>query len=218
MLPHLPPKRMGPDQAFLEQRRKGLQRFINFVVNHPILKEDGCLGVFLSEPNFEGWRKRSKVNLDEESTQKKLDPAAEARIPGNVDQRIDVMRRNINTLLESHAKLVVLAERSVKRIESASADQSRMAMTLASLGESCPQSCWRNADSNASPSGLGGAGCDLCKGVGRGFVAVGDAWGKEAEDAERRTMALTLGSIETLKSQRDLYASFKELLARNDRE
>jgi sorting nexin-8 len=208
---------MSPDQAFLEQRRKGLQRFMNFVVNHPILKEDGCLGVFLAEPNFEGWRKRSKVNLDEESSQKKLDQASEASIPQDVTQRIDTLRRQLPTLLEAHARLVVLSEKSIRRIEAASADQSRMAMTMATLSESCPQSCWRNADSGATPGGIGGAGCDLCKGVGRGLAAVGDAWGREAEDAERRTMALTLGAIESLKTQRDLYASFKDLLARHDR-
>lgn len=217
MLPSVPPKRMNPDQAFLEQRRKGLQRFINFVVNHPILREDGCLGVFLAEPNFEGWRKRSKVNLDEESTQKKVDVNAETSIPSDVTERIEAMRKQLPTLLDSHARLVVLAEKSVRRIEANSADQSRMAMTLATLSEACPQSCWRNADSGANPGGIGGAGCDLCKGVGRGLAAVGDAWGREAEDAERRTMALTLGAIESLKTQRDLYAAFKELLLRYDR-
>lgn len=29
------------------------------IVNHPVMKDDGALNVFLTEPNFEGWRKVS---------------------------------------------------------------------------------------------------------------------------------------------------------------
>ena len=211
---------MHPDRAFLEQRRKGLQRFINFIVNHPILREDGCLGVFLAEPNFEGWRKRSKVNLDEESMLRSLDPAEQARVPEDVDARIDLMRRHLPTLLDSHNKMVIFAEKTIRRMETASAESSRLAMTLATLGEVCPQSCWRNIDQTQlnQGGGLGGAGCDLCKGVARGLGAIADAWGREAEDTERRSSTLAMVSLEALKTQRDLYAAFRDLLVRHERE
>lgn len=41
---------MTVDDAFLEKRRKGLTRFINFVARHPILREDAVVVVFLTEP------------------------------------------------------------------------------------------------------------------------------------------------------------------------
>jgi sorting nexin-8 len=37
LLPALPPKKIGPDQAFLEQRRRGLARFLSFIASHPVI-------------------------------------------------------------------------------------------------------------------------------------------------------------------------------------
>jgi sorting nexin-8 len=188
---------VGPDQAFLEQRRKGLTRFINFVVNHPILSVDGCVGVFLSEPNFEGWRKRTKVSLEEESTSKKLDPAAEMAIPADLSAKIDAVRNTLPLLVESHSKLVVLAEKGLKRLEAASADESRMAMTLATLGERHADACWRNANgldgsaANGHQAEARGSGCELCQGIGRGLSAVSHTWARQGEELERRVSDLS---------------------------
>jgi sorting nexin-8 len=88
LFPSLPPKRIGPDEYFLEQRRKGLTRAINFVVNHPIIKDDGLLAVFLTEPSFETWRKHSAVTLDEESVSKRVDRIEEMTIPSDLEDKL----------------------------------------------------------------------------------------------------------------------------------
>lgn len=56
LLPSLPPKRvqiagtyLATDDLFLERRRTGLQRFLSFCVNHPVLGRDGLVKVFLEE-------------------------------------------------------------------------------------------------------------------------------------------------------------------------
>jgi sorting nexin-8 len=38
--------------------RRGLARFLIFVLNHPVLSQDGLLSVFLTEPHLETWRKQ----------------------------------------------------------------------------------------------------------------------------------------------------------------
>ncbi|KAI0251426.1 hypothetical protein BJV78DRAFT_1361570 [Lactifluus subvellereus] len=81
LLPQLPPKRIGPDESFLEQRRKGLERFLRFVMNHPVIKEDALLGTFLTEPSFEQWRKHSSISMEEESASKRIDRVEEMTIP-----------------------------------------------------------------------------------------------------------------------------------------
>lgn len=163
-----------------------MKRFINFVANHPILKDDGAVNVFLTQSGpFEAWRKKNRVNLDEESTQKKLDKAAEMRIPSDLDMKLDLLRSSLPILVESYSKLVMIAEKAVKRMEAAAADQARMAMTLATLGEKQPMSCWRCAN-HETANGIGGNACNLCKGVSRGLAAVGDTFTKEAEDSDRR--------------------------------
>lgn len=57
-LPLLPPKRVSINgnhlaadaEGFVEKRRRGLQRFANALVRHPILREEGLVGMFLTVP------------------------------------------------------------------------------------------------------------------------------------------------------------------------
>lgn len=57
VLPLLPPKRMGVngnhlsnDGAFIEKRRRGLARFLNALVRHPILSQEQLVVMFLTVP------------------------------------------------------------------------------------------------------------------------------------------------------------------------
>ncbi|THH32464.1 hypothetical protein EUX98_g1728 [Antrodiella citrinella] len=117
LLPALPPKRIGPDEGFLEQRRKGLARFINFVVNHPVIKDDGLLSVFLTEPSFETWRKNTPISYDEESASKRVDRVEEMSIPSDLEDKLSVVRAKISFLIDHWQKICILAERIIKRRE-----------------------------------------------------------------------------------------------------
>lgn len=59
-LPLLPPKRVAingnhiaADNAFLEKRRRGLARFANALVRHPVLREEQLVVMFLTVPTVE---------------------------------------------------------------------------------------------------------------------------------------------------------------------
>ncbi|OCF31380.1 sorting nexin MVP1 [Kwoniella heveanensis BCC8398] len=210
LLPGLPPKRIGPDASFLESRRKALRRFINFVVNHPVMKDDGALNVFLTEPNFEAWRKRTKVSTDEESMSKKLNPAQEMAIPADLEEKLGNLRDHLPTIMGSYQKLVVLAERGLARLQAQMGDASRMALGIQSVGETVGKCCFR-----CVPGG-NGEGCSLCEGVGRGLGEVGESWTRVAEETEKRAIMVTR-HIEALKTQRDLYLSFRDLFVRHDK-
>nr|XP_031862306.1 uncharacterized protein CI109_002271 [Kwoniella shandongensis]KAA5529378.1 hypothetical protein CI109_002271 [Kwoniella shandongensis] len=210
LLPALPPKRIGPDASFLETRRKGLRRFINFVVNHPVMKDDGALNVFLTEPSFESWRKRTKVSTDEESLSKKLNHAQEMAIPADLEEKLGVLRDHLPAMLGSYQKLVVLAERGLGRLQAQAGDASRMALSVQSVGEEMRGCCHR------SVAGATG-GCTLCEGVGRGLGEVGEAWTRVAEESEKRAATILTTHIESLKAQRDLYLSFRDLFVRHDK-
>ncbi|KAG1746553.1 uncharacterized protein EDB91DRAFT_1117571 [Suillus paluster] len=119
LLPALPPKRVQPDAAFIEQRRKGLARFLNAVINHPVIKEDGLLATFLSESSFENWRKHTAVSLEEESASKRIDRIEEITVPSDLEEKLIFVRGKINPLIEQWQRICVLAERIIKRRESA---------------------------------------------------------------------------------------------------
>lgn len=211
LLPNLPPKRVSPDRHFIEHRRRGLKRWLGFVLNHPIFKVDGAVSVFMSEPNFEAWRKRNKVSYQEESESRKIDQSAEMSIPADLEDRLEAFKQLLPELLASHTQLVLIAERSLKRLVEASADQSRMAMTLASLGERLPDSCHHRTLDVRSES------CSLCKGVGAGLGAVSETLSREGSESEGRSKALLLGSLEDLKCQRDLYVTARDLFYRHEK-
>ncbi|EIW66873.1 hypothetical protein TREMEDRAFT_34173 [Tremella mesenterica DSM 1558] len=208
LLPALPPKKIGPGANFLEQRRKALRRFLNMVVNHPVLKDDGALNVFLTEPNFEAWRKRVKVSTEEESASKKLNPAQEMAIPADLEEKLGVLRDHLPAVLASHQKLVAISERQVGRMQAASGDAVRLSMALQSVGEEMPSACYRCAG--------GGEGCSLCQGVARGLTEVGSTWARAAELGERR-VSFNIRRLKSLKSQRDLYLAARDLFFRHDR-
>ncbi|KAI9063893.1 hypothetical protein FKP32DRAFT_1571236 [Trametes sanguinea] len=119
LLPSLPPKRIGPDEGFLEQRKRGLTRFINFVVNHPIIKDDGVLAAFLTEPSFEEWRKHTAISYEEESASKRVDRVEEMAIPSDLDDKLAVVRGKIGFLIEHWQRICLLTERIVRRREAA---------------------------------------------------------------------------------------------------
>lgn len=149
------------------------------IVNHPVTRDDGALNVFLTEGAFEAWRKRTKVSIDEESVSKRLTTAQEMGIPSDLDEKLGVLRDHLPALLTSYQKLVVLAERSLSRLQAASADSSRIALSLGTIAEEMPRCCYRNIGANDG-------GCSLCSGVGRGLSEVGESWTRVAEETERR--------------------------------
>jgi len=204
MIP-LPPKRIGGDEMFTEQRRRGLARFLNHVVNHPIIKDDGLLSVFLTEPAFDTWKKTHSVSLDEESVSKRLDRTEEMSIPSDLEEKLKITRLKIQPVIEQWSRICFLADRLVKRREGTAADFSRLAVTMKALNE-VNASCWR------------GDACELCGGVREGIERVSGHLQDASDVTERRAMELMYNGLEALKSQRDLMVATRDWFIRHDRQ
>lgn len=71
-----------------DHHRRGLARFLNYVTNHPIIRDDGVLAAFLTEGSFEQWRKHTPINLEEESAGKRVDRVEEMAIPSDLDDKL----------------------------------------------------------------------------------------------------------------------------------
>ena len=82
-----------------------MQRFLTFVVfvfrsgsvpillkcfyrNHPVLKEDSVLAVFLTEPSLEQWRKHGIVSYEEEALSKRVDSVEAMTIPKDLEDKL----------------------------------------------------------------------------------------------------------------------------------
>lgn len=67
------------------QRSLSIDRFSS---NHPIIKSDGVLSVFLSEPDFDTWKRRTTLSYEEEATTKRVDPIDEMSIPSDLEEKL----------------------------------------------------------------------------------------------------------------------------------
>ncbi|KAG5353549.1 Sorting nexin MVP1 [Termitomyces sp. T112] len=204
LIPALPPKRIGADDQFLEQRRRGLARVLNFVVNHPIIKDDGLLAVFLTEPSLETWRKHTSVSLDEESVSKRVDHIEEMTIPSDLEDKLTTIRVRLNPLIDQWQRICVLAERIMRRQEAAAGDLTRLTNTLRAVIE-VNERCWRGDE------------CELSNGVRLGLEQVANYAQRHSELSESRIRHIFDTTLEALKAQRDLYLAMRDLLIRHER-
>lgn len=60
---------LSSDQQFLERRKRGLSRFLNLLVLHPLLSQEKLVSIFLTvDTELNTWRSGSALELEEEYT------------------------------------------------------------------------------------------------------------------------------------------------------
>ncbi|AMD20138.1 HCL013Cp [Eremothecium sinecaudum] len=127
MIPELPPKKIGTqnsDPVFLARRRKGLTRFINLVMKHPVLRIDDLVLTFLTVPtDLSSWRKQANYDTSEEFTDQKIDKAFLGMWHKDLSVQWNKADENIDGLLESWIKISVLVERYEKRMKHVSEER-----------------------------------------------------------------------------------------------
>ena len=173
--------------------RKGLQRFLSYVVNHPVIKEDGLLAVFLSEPDFESWRRHTSISLDEESTAKRVESVQEMSIPSDLEAKLASTRQKIGALIEHWTRLCATAERILKRREAAAGELARVTMTMNALAEGNQNDPWGNV------------GDELAGGVNSGVLDVAGYLGRLADAMEERSKIAIGENLEALKVRSPLF-------------
>ncbi|KAG8711777.1 Sorting nexin mvp1 [Ceratobasidium sp. 394] len=196
-------------RSWSNEGMRGLARFLNFVLNHPVLSQDGLLSVFLTESHLETWRKQNNISLEEESHSKRIERVEEMSVPSDCEEKLAAVRRKLPGLVDHWTRISVIAERLVKRREGAAADLTRLTMTLNSLAEH---------NNSCSARGENDDTCDLCAGVRTGMGRVAVRTGGLGEEMDGRSRGLNATTLESIKSQRDLYLAFQALFVRHDRQ
>ena len=130
--------------GFLEKRRRGLVRFANSLVQHPVLSQETLVVMFLTVPTVSRMRifevrrltadtvpgtrcmaKTSTISVQEEFTGKHLPPALEDSLPSTLPDLFDTVRAGVKRSSEVYINLCVLLERLVRRSEGLAADHLR---------------------------------------------------------------------------------------------
>lgn len=149
LLPALPPKRvavqgrhLATDDLFLERRRRGLERFLTYSVNHPVLKQDGLLKTFLTEPDLVAWRKSTPVSLQEEAYTRTLTASEEMSIPSDLEDRLHQLKGRIVMLVDHWSRIVQTYDRIAHRRRNQAVDMIRFQQAVEGALE-VERSGWR---------------------------------------------------------------------------
>ncbi|GBB85441.1 hypothetical protein RclHR1_11990001 [Rhizophagus clarus] len=211
ILPALPPKKIGMngfyftvDETFLEKRRRGLIRFLNFIVRHPVLKNEYLVEMFLTEQSqIAEWRKTNTPDLTEEYKNKRITPEMEARLPDNLDERLGKVNKKLDDTIDNYRNMCTIMERMARRQEGIATDYSRYSLSLNALIEK-EKGCYIED-------------CYNCSQVVHGLEQVSSHFKKTSGVMEDMANATLDNVLENLKRHRDLLVSFKETFERRDR-
>ncbi|RFU30084.1 hypothetical protein B7463_g6269, partial [Scytalidium lignicola] len=210
-LPLLPPKRvavngnhLAADSSFIEKRRRGLVRFANALVRHPVLSQEQLVIMFLSVPTeLSVWRKQATISVQEEFVGKTLPPGLEDSLPLTLNELFETTRAGIRRSAEHYINLCTLLDRLAKRNEGLAADHLRISLQLQLLTDAS-QATYAT-DTNGVPL------------LNEGLQATAKHLSNSQTLLEDEARAWDQGVLEDLKKQRDTLVSMRELFDRRDR-
>ncbi|CZT40984.1 related to MVP1 protein [Rhynchosporium secalis] len=210
-LPLLPPKRVGvngshlaADNTFIEKRRRGLVRFTNALVRHPVLSQEQLVIMFLTVPTeLAVWRKQATISVQEEFTGRPLPPGLEDSLPPTLNELFERTRTGVRRSAEVYINLCNLMDRLSKRNEGLAADQLRLSLSLQSLIDSSADTY--ATDTNDVPL------------LNEGLNASAKHLSNSQTLLEDEARAWDQGVLEDLKTQRDALVSMREMFDRRDR-
>lgn len=141
IIPELPPKKIASnsDIQFLERRRRGLTRFINQIMKHPILRSESLVLMFLTVPtDLSSWRKHANYDTTEEFKDVKISQRFLNLWDTSVKKLWTDAQLIIKDAYESWSKLTVLIERFEKRSQQIAQDNERFKRVLNEFKSSTP--------------------------------------------------------------------------------
>nr|POF18642.1 sorting nexin mvp1 [Quercus suber] len=201
-LPLLPPKRVAingnhiaADATFLEKRRRGLVRFSNALVRHPILREE--------QLELAVWRKQATISVQEEFVGKALPPSLEDSLPQDLQDTFDTVRSGVRRSAELYITLCNLVERLCKRKEAIASEYGRFSLNLTSLTETSNETY--AIDANDVPL------------LNEGINSTAKHLSTSQSLLEDETRAWDEGLLEDLKTIRDSLVSLRDMFDRRDR-
>ncbi|KAF9927978.1 Sorting nexin mvp1 [Linnemannia zychae] len=206
ILPNLPPKRIGiADEAFLERRLRGLTRFMNALVRHPVLRSDPLVVSFLTEPvELAIWRKDIVISTEDEFTTRLPTASSLAKqIPMTLDTEVEAVKRRLPASIEYYRTMVATLDRIQKRSEANAADYTRFSLAVGALAD-CEKQC--HIDD-----------CYNCGQLSHAYGKIGTHFSQASNLVDMQARATQQGMVESLKRHRDLLISVRELFQRRDR-
>jgi sorting nexin-8 len=137
LIPELPPKKLASDPLFLERRLKGLGRFLNQLMKHPVLSVEPLVVMFLTVPtDLSSWRKQAQYDSTEEYHDRKISQGFITLWDDTYLESWKSVESQINDSWERWMKLTVIIERIEIRTRQISQDNAKFTQLLDGFNES----------------------------------------------------------------------------------
>jgi len=214
-------RHLSADATFIEKRRRGLVRFVNALVRHPVLGQEQLVTMFLTVPTvcpkpfrhylkthvqhqeLSAWRKQATISVQEEFTGKSLPSGLEDSLPMNLSETFDTVRSGVAQSAERYIGLCSLLERLAKRNQGVAADYLRFSQALINLTE-VSQNTYAT-DTNDVPL------------LNEGISATAKHLSTSQSLLEDEARAWDEGVLEDFKKQRDTLVSIRDMFDRRER-
>ncbi|ORX75623.1 hypothetical protein BCR32DRAFT_271797 [Anaeromyces robustus] len=136
---NIPPKHLGSsthDLAFLEKRRRGLSRFINYVANHPVMKNDEFYKNFINK-DFDMYaiRKNNNLEVTDEFEMTYLSPEQISMIPIEFEKNLENLKTGLKFLADQYEALYNSMEKISNNLESSSNEYTNIGYSLGQMSE-----------------------------------------------------------------------------------
>ncbi|EDO17419.1 hypothetical protein Kpol_1037p15 [Vanderwaltozyma polyspora DSM 70294] len=144
LIPELPPKKIGSsqnlDRVFMERRRRGLKRFINLILKHPLLKNDKFVNIFLTfNSDINSYKKQNNFNAEDELTTKELSPFFKKIWKKEFAENWNIANNTIDKLINTWTKIAVMVERYEKRLKQIAHEKSALNSLINELTDLTPK-------------------------------------------------------------------------------
>ncbi|KAI5298651.1 hypothetical protein KEM56_003875, partial [Ascosphaera pollenicola] len=205
-VPHTYSNRLlKPDSSsFLDKRRRGLIRFTNALVQHPVLSQEQLVMMFLTVPTeLSVWRKQATVSIQEEFTGKMMPPELEDSLPPTLAETFEIVRSGIKRSAEIYINLCNSFDRYARRCEGLGAEQYRIARLMQNLTD-CMHDTYAADNKDVPTLNLGISATARHLMASQGLL-------------EDETAAWSEGVLEDLKKQRDCLVAMRDMFDRRDR-
>jgi hypothetical protein len=207
----IPPKHIGTnmniitsskDLAFLEKRRRGLSRFINYVGNHPIMKNDEYYKKFINKDvDIYQLRKSNNIEITDEFSITFLTPEQKNIIPIDFEKNLQNLRSGLNFLTEQYQALYESMNKINKNIESSSNEFTNIGYSLGQMSE--------------FKDFLGFDSYNF-KLLYNGYARLADGFQKVSSVLHESYQNTLNGIVENLQTQKEILDGFENLLKTKD--
>lgn len=169
LIPRLPPKQLMVD-SLLEERRRGLQRWLRIIAKHPVLRGDVLFLTFLTDSGADH-QERLRLAADRQPDEY-AQLSEGVTLPLEDQGRLAASRETMRTMLGAVTKLKRLADQQAARAHAQSKDVAEMSAVLRLAGSTTTTtttaeeggSSASNGDSNGNADSNGGVFAEMAAG------------------------------------------------------